>query len=144
MPVFGPGSWERLRALNGELPVGHELPRINSRETARLSQWSAPGRVLGKHPEEPRLNRDLLIAVTNGDLTTEAALVDDCLQRHHGAVHPMEPVPTRVNVIPIEFWLDLPGTPGWKSFAHIEGDVCFLLDDGIALRRDGGLTTSGT
>jgi hypothetical protein len=48
-----------------------------------------------------------------------------------------------VAVRPIEFWLDLPGTPRWTSFAHVENNVCFLIDGSTALILDGGLVLEG-
>jgi hypothetical protein len=38
------------------------------------------------------------------------------------------------------FWLDLPGSPGWKSFGRIDTQACFLIDGGLALIRIGGVT----
>jgi hypothetical protein len=52
-------------------------------------------------------------------------------------------VPEHIFVAPIEFWLDLPGTPSWKSFGHIDAQTCFLIDGGLALVRRDGLTNGG-
>ena len=52
-------------------------------------------------------------------------------------------VPQHIAVAPIEFWLDLPGTPSWRSFGHTDGQTCFLIDGGLALVRRGGLTNGG-
>ena len=139
-PVFSAPAWDRVRALHGGLPDARALPQINSRETARLCQWSAPGRVLGTFPAVPHTRRDLLIAVTNGDLGAEAECVDQCLRDHYEGKQAMEVVPQPISVAPIEFWLDLPGTPGWKSFGHIDTQACFLIDGGLPLVRRGGLT----
>jgi hypothetical protein len=139
-PVFSKSAWDRLRALHSGLPDAHALPEINSRETARLWQWSAPGRVLGTFPAVPRTRRDLLVAVTDGDLGAEAECVDECLRDHYELKEAMEFLPPHVSVAPIEFWLDLPGTPGWKAFCHVDGQVRFLIDGGLALARRGGST----
>jgi hypothetical protein len=139
-PVFSAVAWDRLRALHGGLPDALALRPIDSRETARLCQWSAPGRVLGTFPDVPRTRSDLLIAVSDGDLGAEAVFVDQCLRDHYEGEQAMELVPQHIPVAPIEFWLDLPGTPGWKSFGRIGARACFLIDDGLALVRRGGLT----
>lgn len=140
VPVFDSAVWERLRAFQGGLPACGDLPWLNSRETTRLCQWSAPGRLLGEYPAEPRLRRDLLVAVTDGDLAAEASDVDVCLQTHFGAAQPMALVPGDAELKPIEFWLDLPGTPGWTSLGRVESNLCFLIDGSFALVREGGLT----
>jgi hypothetical protein len=134
-PIFGRATWERLRALHGGLPTCEEVPGINSREAASLCQWSAPGRVLGEYPSEPRVRRDLVIAVTEGDLSAEIAAVNQSLQDHYVALDPIDVGAKGAAVRPIEFWLDLPGTPGWKRFAHVENQVCFLLNETTALFR---------
>jgi hypothetical protein len=139
-PDFSTAAWDRLRARHRALPDAHALPQINSRETARLCQWSAPGHVLGTFPDVPRIRRNLLIAVTNGDLGAEAERVDQCLREHYEGKQAMELVPQHISIAPIEFWLDLPGTPSWKSFGHIDVQACFLIDGALALVRRGGLT----
>ena len=132
-PVFGAAAWERLRALHDEFPACGDLQWLDSREAARLCQWSAPGRLLGEFPQQPRLRRNLLTAVTEGDLAPEADAVDARLQMHFGAVRPMALMADHVTLKPIEFWLDLPGTPSWTSFAHADKDVHVLLDGNMAL-----------
>jgi hypothetical protein len=134
-PIFGAAAWDRLRALNGGLPAARALPPINSREAARLCQWSAPGRLLGTFPDLPHIRSDLLIALTDGDLGTEADSVDQCLRDHYEAEQAMELLPQDTSVAPIEFWLDLPGIPSWRTFGHTEGRTCFLFDSGLALVR---------
>ena len=134
-PLFRAAAWDRLRALHSRLPDAHALPEINSRDTARLCQWSAPGRVLGTFPDVPRTRRDLLVAVTNGDLGAEAECVDRCLRDHYEGNQVMEVVPQHISVAPIEFWLDLPGNPSWKGFGRIDTQACFLIDGGRALVR---------
>lgn len=136
VPMFSRASWERLRALHPEFPASEKIPGINSREIARLCQWSAPGRLLGEYPSEPRVRHDLVIAVTEGDRSTEIGAVDRSLHDHYGALDPMHLIAEKKAIEPIEFWLNLPGTPGWKSFAHVEDQVCFLLDEQTVLMHE--------
>ena len=84
--------------------------------------------MLGRYPAEPRLRRELLIAVTDGDLTSEASEVDTFLETNFGAVQQMTLMAGDAEVRPIEYWLDLPGLPGWMSFGHAGNNLCFLVD----------------
>jgi hypothetical protein len=86
------------------------------------------------------MRRDLILAVTEGESAVEAGVVDDCLQTHFDAVHQMTLVSGDGVPRSIEFWLDLPGSPAWTSFAHVENNVCFLFDGNTALIREGGTT----
>ena len=132
-PVFNPEAWNHLRTICADLPPAVALPELNSREVARLWQCSAPGRVLGEFPSEPRLHRSSVIAVTEGDLAAEADAVDRCLSQSYAAQRRVEEVPSSIPARPIEFWLDLPGTPAWRRFAHVRDRVGFLLEGDVAL-----------
>jgi hypothetical protein len=143
VPIFSPAAWDRLRALDRGLPGARDLPQINSREVVRLCQWTAPGGVLGTFPDVPRTRRDLLVAVTNGDLGAEAVCVDHCLRDHYDDERAMELVPQHVSVDPIEFWLDLPGFPSWTGLGHIDAQTCLLVDGGRAIVRASGLSNRG-
>ncbi len=131
VPIFSVHAWDRLRDLQRGFPDAQTLPHINSRETARLCQWSAPGGVLGTFPALPRTCRDLLIAVSCGDLQAEAKCADQCLLEHFEEKENMELVPQHISVAPIEFWLELPGSPSWKSFAHLNNQECLLIVGGL-------------
>lgn len=132
-PVFPATVWQRLRALHASLPQLGDLPPITSCEIARLYQWGAPAHILGLPPAQPRLRRDLLVAVTDGDLEGEASAVDECLRAHFESDRPMCLISLSMAVRPIEFWTDLPDTPSWTRFAHIDKDVCFLANTTTAI-----------
>lgn len=130
-PVFSARVWEQLRGLHRGLPACDDLPPINCREAARLCQWSAPGRLLGEYPLQPRVRRELIVAVTEGSLAAAADDIDACLQEHFVAIRPMALLPGDVEIRPIQFWLDLAGTPGWTGFGHTAGGTCFLIDGSV-------------
>ncbi len=134
-PLFGPAAWERLRALNRRFPHRDDLPRLDSREAARLCQWTAPCGVLGEFPGEPSLRRDWLLAVTDGELRIEADVVDDWLRTCFRAAEPMEFCGDAGKSRPIEFWLEDSVGAGWTSFAHVPDGVCMLLGGGTARPR---------
>jgi hypothetical protein len=50
----------------------------------------------------------------------------------------MELMPQHTSVAPIDFWLDLPGTPSWKGFGYFDAQTCFFIDGGLGLIRRGG------
>jgi hypothetical protein len=136
-PVITPTVWQQLRGLHGALPTSMDLPRLDSREMVRYIQWSAPDRVLGQFPDEPRLRRDLLVAVAEGDLSEETAFVDAALHANFTQPVPLDLLRPGEVLRRIEFFLDMPGTPAWTSFAHVQDDSCIIIDGGMALCRHG-------
>lgn len=135
IPVFSAAAWVRLRGLKGRLPEACALPRLDSREAARLCQWSAPGRLLGEFPAVPSIRRDLLIAVAEGDLAAEAEFVDPCLRDHYERKRAVDLAPSNGPVASIEFWLDLPGAQAWRGLGRLGTQACFLLGEGFTLLK---------
>jgi hypothetical protein len=134
-PVFSREVWRQLQTLHRRLPAADDLQPIDSRETALLCQFSAPAGLLGRYPDEPRLRRDLLITVTDGELDTEADAVDECLRHCCRAAEPMKFAAVKESVVPIEFWLDLPSTPPWRALGRMREHVgLFVERKGVLVR----------
>lgn len=131
-PVFTPECWGALRVLNYELPRVEQLQEATARDLVRVCQWAAPGKVLGVFPEVPRLRRELLVVVSVGDIATQAALVDRCRAEHFESREPMRIEPAGI-ATPIEFSLDLVGTPGCVGFARVGERVCLSAGGGLVL-----------
>ncbi len=135
VPRFSPASWERLRTIIADLATAGELSPLDSREAARWCQWTAPGQILGEFPAKPRLNREALLASSDGELDSDAETIDSFLKELHDPAMPMKPL-SSPDLSPIELWIDLPGTPSWTGFARVGGTVCLLIDGELALVRE--------
>jgi hypothetical protein len=133
LPLFSARAWDQIRALRPDFPGIDALRTPDSRETARLCQWIAPARALGTFPAEPRLRRELLMVVMEGDLEAEADAVDRCLHEHFNGRCRMETLPMQSTGVLVEFWLDLPGRAGFPVAARMQDRMCLLLDGDIAL-----------
>jgi hypothetical protein len=121
------------------VPDISELPALGSREAVRALQWSAPRRVLGLYPAKPQLQREGVVAVTDGDLETAVRAVDEAVARLFDNQDPLQILPSTTVVSPVEFWLDLPGVPAWRSFGRTDAGVVMVVDDlPIAPRAPGG------
>lgn len=137
IPLFSAGAWDTIRKMHKKLPAAQDLHWIDSRETARLWQWTAPARILGEFPEVPRLRRHLLAGVADGDLEWEARAVDECLEAHFHEPCSMGLVPPGISARTIELRISLPGVPFWRGFAQVQNQICFLLGAGsVLLRRE--------
>ena len=66
-------------------------------------------------PERPQLDREGIVAVTNGDLETEVRAVDEALASYYDGHDPLKVQPSST-VAHIEFWLDLPNLHAWRAF----------------------------
>jgi hypothetical protein len=137
-PMFAPAAWSQLRALVPSVPAVDDVPHLNSREVAQLVQWSAPGQVLGRYPTLPKLQRKSVVAVAIGDLQVEMDSLDRLLLDYYSVPGPLEPTLEVRSLRPVDFYLDLPGTPAWTPAGHA-GAVQYLLVAGRpAVRRQAG------
>lgn len=126
-PVFAANAWEELRRLRPVLPAAATLTPLTAREASRLVQLAAPLQVLGRYPDPPRLRRDLLLGVVEGDLHAEADALDRCLDAWFQAEESVQPVSGRLFAA-IELLLDSMQIPTWVAFGRRDGTISLLLD----------------
>jgi hypothetical protein len=116
LPLFPPDQYEVLRQLAPGFPALDAVPLLRSRAAVRLLQSEAPGRVLGRFPETPRLDRrDLFIASEPDELSDATAKLEALIENAWAAD---EAVQLGEGSTPVTFYLDLPGTPAWTPFAR--------------------------
>ena len=72
IPLFTQETYAILRRYADELPSPGELPELGGADLVRCVQWEAPMRILGCFPEEVALRRNLLVAVSEGDVAQHA------------------------------------------------------------------------
>lgn len=122
LPVFQPDDYVRLRRLCGGLPAIEVVPVVTGVELLRCFQWDAPAQVLGRFPAEVQLHHDLLLAVSDGEVSEAAAILEDALRWIGGRNRVrLTPVPSTAHTITL--YLDAPGTPEWTPLCTIDGDV---------------------
>jgi hypothetical protein len=133
MPIFAERAWEEIRSLRKDFLRHRELVALDSKEAVRLIQWTAPGNVLGEFPDEPKLRRNLLIAVTQGEINDKADHVDASIKDFLTKPVMLDSLICDETVIPIEFHLDLPGVPSWTPFVEVGNRLCFKINEGPIL-----------
>lgn len=131
-PVFAANAWEELRRLRPALPSAAALDPMLAREAVRLVQLAAPLQLLGCYPDPPRLRRDLLLGVVEGELPAQADALDHCLRTCFRSAKPVEPEPGR-SFVGIELLLDSMETPTWLAFGKQDGKVVLRVDETLAL-----------
>ena len=114
-----------IRSLEQEVR-GHArfevLPPLDRRDAVRLLQLSGPGAVLG-YPGEPlRLKRELILVADGSELDDVIHVLSALAVT--GAT-PL-PFPSR-EAVPVDLYLDLPGTPVWTPLARSPDGSWWLL-----------------
>ena len=133
-PLFTERAWSQLRSLSTEVPHPTVYPMLSAKESVQLLQWNSPARVLGLCPDPPVLNRELILAVTKGDVKAEVGAVQDAISRWFELDQPVEIVDYLDKANPIEFHLDLPKYISWSPCVRIAGELCLRIMDGPVLR----------
>lgn len=128
-PMLTQAVWDRLRSLHPDFLAFEGLPILTAREAVLLWQSTAPHGLLSEYGSVSSLRRDMVVAVTTGELSVELNAVDHCLQEYYAAGNQKCELVETTNARPIEFWLDLPGTSGWTGYAHLEDRVTLFQGD---------------
>jgi hypothetical protein len=135
-PIFDPQHYLLVRTLAPELlPLPDAIPPLGSRTAARLLQFDAPGRVLGRFPDAPRLRRDLVVNSSCGDLSTRVACLEALLADAWSNDLPVQPADTGEVVA---FYLDLPNTAAWEPLASTPGAFGISSRGGPFVTRGSG------
>src|SRR5207249_1161275 len=91
----------------------------------QLLQYEAPLTVLGKFPAPPRLDRQMVVAVAEGDVEAECTRLERLIDAAQVSLTLHPKLPDRTGERIIEFYLDGPGFPTWRPVAELSGDLVF-------------------
>jgi hypothetical protein len=112
--VPGPLLPDLVAALPA-FPSLDALPPLSAADVARILQWEAPGRVLGSLSCPVSLQRASILAADDGDVSVLTAE----LERLLAEASALDRQATLVeHVRPVNFYLDLPGTPAWSPLGR--------------------------
>jgi hypothetical protein len=128
LPAFSEEAYAVVRENACGFPSSDKLVHLGSRELLLILQWEAPGKILGKFPEAPRLREDALLAVDRGDLA-------DCREAlvgliHQGWSHPQALVPCSADER-TSFFIDHREHPGWSPLLKSEMGWGLSLGPGL-------------
>jgi len=128
IPVFRDSLYDELRRQLSELPDKSMIPFLCAREALLLLQREAPLELLGRAPNIPRLQRDRILAVSDGDLEPEIAAINAFAKDHATDCTPLQTVLSDRITQPIEFHLDSPGFPAWRGFFHLPTGLGMIIE----------------
>jgi len=127
-PIFDRTTWNRISSEIAGVPALEELPVLAVSEGLRILQIEAPYHILGQFPSPPKLNGELFLAVTEGDLTAEVSAVAAFVDRFaHSDVELAGPLE---EFAPIEFHLDVPRFLAWTAFCRYPTGIGLMFKDG--------------
>ncbi len=128
LPLFTRDVYAQLRKSVGDLPDFDALTPLTCAEVALLVQLEAPAQVLGKFPDSPKIGRDLIVAVSEGELSEETALLEDTISSFmldKGAARVETGVEART------FYLDIQPVAEWQPLANVQGTTGLRLEPGL-------------
>ncbi len=124
---FAPSVYSMLKTRIPALPCVLDLRSLTSAEAITILQMQAPLQVLGRFPVRPSIDRDLVLAVTEGDLESELrqvrSLIDSCLE----SIFPLRVADAPEDWSSIEFYLDGRYFPTWNDFARLNDRIAISL-----------------
>lgn len=122
VPAFTRAVAEELRRQCPQLPAATRLPLLSGAELVRCVQWAALMGILGTFPDQVRLRRELLAAVSEDDQDEAVARLSAVVRELLGA--PTVELRQDDGQAHITFYLDGPGFPSWSPIVHsADGDA---------------------
>ena len=136
VPYFSSAVYQKLRDEVPGFPLAASTPALTAAECLRLLHWEAPLRVLGRFPEPSALQKELFLAVDEGDLEEELSRLDELIADNNTSETPVSHFAG--DCTPLTFYLDGPGFPEWSPLCRGgAGQPVLHLGDGldVALRK---------
>ncbi|HEY2252986.1 MAG TPA: hypothetical protein VGH74_18065 [Planctomycetaceae bacterium] len=128
IPVFRRTVYDELRAQLPWFPDRNTVPAIRACEALSLLQRGAPLEVLGRAPRVPQLQRERILAVSEGDLNREMDMIDAFSRDCADCETPVQPIDVNAACRPIEFYLDASRLPSWTGFCHLAAGIGIMLE----------------
>ncbi|MBY9066978.1 hypothetical protein K1X12_08710 [Hyphomonas sp. WL0036] len=113
--AFSPSVYATLRDMVPAFPEHSSLRYLSHSEVIVCNQLTAPGHFLGNIGMAPTIKTDLVLAVSDGELSKEIASLEIALgDRSQRQLPEHSRTPDRI----VEFHLDLPGYPVWRGLGY--------------------------
>jgi len=123
--AFSRENYDLLRKLTSRFPKYDTVKKLSDQEMLGCHQLSVPGRIFGELGGIPILRKDVILAVSEGELEDQIANLELALQK---AYESGKATNERDVSQPIEFYLDLPGFPTWSGMAIRKGNPDLILN----------------
>lgn len=125
LPAFSESVYQELVERVPGFTAFDNIQELNSREVLRMLQAEAPARVLGTFPSTPALVREELL-LTGGTQQADVTSLKRLLR--YAWTHDLVAVPGPAST-PVEFYVDIPGTPDWGPVGTVRGRELLRLAD---------------
>jgi len=129
--VLDAQRYDSLRTIVSSLPSTSSITPLKSAELMRLVQWEAPRRVLGELRGNPVVERDAIVAASDGEVEAWLDVLEQITDRMSTDDTPVTLQPIGGEHEVVELYLTTAESPPWKAFVRV-GDQCgYYLEPGV-------------
>ena len=127
VPTIGREEYEKL-VCSGHFPQLDEIAPLKLGELAGIICSEAPGEVLGRPDKKAKLEKEMVLAVSEPFAENEVDVFNKVLEGARGDFSTLARVPPPQPQV--EFHLDLPGFPQWSPMVYEDGEPLLRVDAG--------------
>lgn len=123
-PALSKPTYTELNKVCPILPSMNGIPHLNKADVLALLQLEAPGYILGNIGDAVQLNRERIIAVSDGNLEDEVSIFMNLIDNlcSNGELI----ISTKFKK-KIEFILDLPNFPSWSPYGYSDDGAHLII-----------------
>lgn len=124
-PALSEFLYNELTTLCPNLPSINGMPYLSKTDGLAILQLEAPGYILGNIGDEVQLNREHIIAVSEGNLEDEISVLENLIEISQSNAE--QRIDTKFEK-KIEFILDLPNFPSWSPYGYKSNVEHLIID----------------